>query len=126
MSKKRRSKTSKQLNGVNRHHLIFQGRHYNSGYAKMLRERFVRPLDIKIHNELHNAVLHDVPRPSDAQIKAMWLDYQANQEAIDQMDIVDACEWLMQEGRDQAWTACMARQWQYLKTKLKPDKIITN
>lgn len=122
MSKRRKGRRYKrqmrQLGGQNRHHLIYQGRHFSSGYGKMLRAAFVYPLDINIHNELHNSILHDIPRPSNAEIKAMWIAYQESQETIAALNIVDACEWLMLACEDSAWRACMERQWRFLKNKL--------
>ena len=104
--------------GYNRHHLIFQRKHYAKGYAKALREAFVYEIPIHIHDELHNTVLHDVPRPSDAEIKSMYLTYLAHKEVIDQADILTACEWLATACRDPAWRACMFRQYNFLKEKM--------
>lgn len=104
--------------GYNRHHLIYQRRHYNKGYAKMLREAFVYPLEINIHNELHNYVLRDVPRPPNAEIKAAWDAYQRDRDTIAYYDIVKGCEWLMLSCPDPAWRACMARQLDFLRSHL--------
>lgn len=116
MSKKKR--LHKKPSGYNRHHLIFQRRHYAHGYAKMLREAFVYDLDIGTHNELHNLVLHDVPRPSDAEIKAAWDAYEHDRDVISTYNIVKACEWLMMACADPAWRACMARQLNFLRSHL--------
>ena len=111
--KKRRKRAT-----TNRHHLIFQRKHYLDGYARLLREAFIYELDINLHNELHNAILHDVPRPSDAQIKAMYDKYIAERYIIALYDITDACEWLMRSCDDPAWQACMQRQLIFLKSNL--------
>ena len=114
MSKKNKRKCAT----TNRHHLIFQRTHYRDGYAKLLREAFVYELDIDLHNELHNYVLHDVPRPSNAEIKAAWLKYQAERDIIAKYDIIDACKWLMLSCYDPAWRACMQRQLIFLRSNL--------
>ena len=117
MSKKR-LKARKRPCGRNRHHLIYQRRHYDRGYAKMLREAFVYELEVNIHNELHNDILHDVPRPSNAEIKAAWDTFQRDRDTIASYDIVKACEWLMLACADPAWRACMARQLDFLRSRL--------
>lgn len=115
---KKKVKARKRPHGVNRHHLIYQRRHYGRGYAKMLREAFVYDLDIDIHNELHNDVLHDVPRPSDAELKEMWFTYLRHKKLIESSDILTVCEWLMTACRDPAWQACMRRQYEFLRSRL--------
>lgn len=111
-------KNKRKCATTNRHHLIFQRKHYRDGYAKLLREAFVYELDIDLHNELHNTILHDVPRPSGAEIKAAWLKYERERDIIAKYDIIDACEWLMQACDDPAWRACMQRQLIFLRSRL--------
>ena len=111
-------KKRRKCASTNRHHLIFQRKHYCDGYAKLLREAFVYELDVDLHNELHNYVLHDVPRPSNVEIKAAWLKYQAERDIIATYSIIDACEWLMRACADPAWRACMQRQLIFLKSHL--------
>lgn len=111
---KRKSKRPR----TNRHHLIFQRCHYAKGYAKALRQAFVYDLDVEIHEELHARVLHDVPRPPDADIKAMYLEYEKHREVFQRASIIDACEWLMTSSQDPAWRGCMKRQLEYLRFKL--------
>lgn len=115
---KNKTKAHKSLHGCNRHHLIYQRRHYDRGYAKMLRDAFIYPLEINIHNELHNAILCDVVRPSNAELKAAWDAYQRDRDTIASYDIVRACEWLMLSCSDPAWRACMARQLDFLRSRL--------
>jgi hypothetical protein len=79
-----------------------------------LREHTVRMLNINIHTHLHNFVLHDVPKPSDAEIKRMWLKYQEEAWFVDQLDIVALADWLAKACDDPAWHACMVRQRDYL------------
>lgn len=102
-------------------HLIFQGRHYSSNYGKVLRDIFVYPLDINIHNQLHNQILHDIPKPSDLELRKMWNKYQQDCEYIKNFDIIEACEWLMMACDDPAWQGCMKRQWLFLKSALRGE-----
>lgn len=114
----RKRRVKKLKTGSNRHHLIFQRKHYKRGYAKALRQAFVYDLDINIHNELHNVVLHDVPRPSDEDIRNMYFAYLRHKDVAQRVDILTACEWLATACRDPAWRACMFRQYYFLKSKL--------
>lgn len=56
-----------------KHHILFQGKHYGTGYAHRLRsEKYLIP---KIHNDLHaliNSKVHDVPTPSSADCKRAY------------------------------------------------------
>lgn len=103
---------------TNRHHLIFQGQHYKTGYGKLLRDAFVYELDIKIHDELHHDVLHDVPKPPESQLKAAWDAFQDQKGIIIAYDIIKACEWLKNACSDHAWRACMQRQLEFLQSRL--------
>lgn len=113
--KKRKHRHAPEIRyGENRHHLIFQARHWNHGYSKLLREHMTRMLDVNIHSHLHNFVLHDVPKPSDAEIKRIWLKYQEESWYVDQLDIVSLADWLAKAADDAAFRACMVRQRDYL------------
>lgn len=114
------SKWSKILrfnNGCNRHHLLFQRKHYNKGVARKLRRIFVYDLDIEIHKELHQH-LHDIPLPSGKELNEIYETYLAHKELIDNADILTACEWLATACNDSAWRACMMRQYDFLKSKM--------
>lgn len=104
--------------GADRHHLIFQGRHYNKGYGKLLREHCVRMLKVTIHRNLHNTVISDITRPTDKEVKEMWLKYQDEQEMVDNMDIVELCDWLYRACDNPGWRECMKKQYDYLKSAL--------
>lgn len=118
MSKRKRIKKVKRPQCFNKHHLIFQHRHYSRGYAKLLREAFVYDIPIDIHNELHNVILHDIPRPSDTEIREMYQAYISHKELIEASDVLTVCEWLATACRDPAWQACMMRQYKFLKSKM--------
>lgn len=119
MSKRKRiKKVKKRQYGSNKHHLIFQHRHYSRGYAKLLREAFVYEIPIDVHNELHNVILHDIPRPSDTEIREMYQTYISHKELFEASDVLTVCEWLATACRDPAWQACMMRQYKFLKSKM--------
>lgn len=115
----RRLRKKQRAKHTNQHHLIYQRKHFGDGYGFLLRRVFVYELDVDIHNYLHQHILHDVPRPSEEQLKRAWEIYQANKWLIDQYDIIQACEWLANVCSDPAWRACMNRQLIYLKDSLK-------
>ena len=116
--KGRRIRKLQRSHHSNKHHLIFQRAHFSDGYGYLLRQAFVYELDIDLHNELHRTILHDIPRPSEGQLKRAWEVYQANKWLIQQYDIMQACEWLMYVCEDGAWRACMQRQLIFLKANL--------
>lgn len=116
--KGRRLRKLKQSHHANKHHLIWQRRNWQNSYGFLLRQAFVYELDVDIHNELHRNILHDIPRPPEAQLKRAWEVYQANKWLIEQYDIIQACEWLMWACEDKAWRACMERQLIFLKSNL--------
>lgn len=116
--KGRRIRKRKQSHHSNKHHLLFQRKHYADGYGFLLRRAFVYELDVDIHNELHRNILHDIPKPPEEQLKRAWEVYQANRWLIQQYDIMQACEWLMYACDDVAWRACMQRQLIFLKANL--------
>jgi hypothetical protein len=76
-----------------RHHLLWQKRHWENGFAYLLRGSFVRPIEVSLHRQLH-AVMRDIPVPTGNQCKVAYLRYLANQEEIDSYDIARACAWL--------------------------------
>lgn len=117
--KGRRLRKAQRAKHTNKHHLIFQRCHFSTGYGFLLRQAFIYELDIDVHNELHKHILHDIPKPSEEQLKHAWEVYQANKWLIDQYDICQACEWLANVCADTAWRACMTRQLIYLKDNLK-------
>ena len=87
--------------------------------AKELRAAFVYTIDIGIHNELHNHVLHDVPKPPPEALKPLYLAFLAQKQEINQLDIIQAIEWLVAHCDDAAFCACMNRQRDFLAKKLK-------
>lgn len=116
--KGRRLRKAQRAKHANKHHLLFQRKHWSDGYAFLLRQTFVRELDVDIHNDLHKGILHDIPRPPERELKRAWELYQEYKDEVNRLDIVEACEWLIQACDDPAYRECMKRQYWYLKTRL--------
>ncbi len=93
MSKKKRRRRAPSLYVKDRHHLCFQGRHWSHGYAKLLRNAFVRPIPVVYHRELHE-LLHDVPLPDGALLKEAWIKYCDDRDEIDSYGVCRALAWL--------------------------------
>jgi predicted nucleic acid-binding protein len=117
--KGRRLRKAQRNKHENKHHLLFQRKHWSDGYAYLLRQAFIRDLNVDIHNDLHKGILHDIPRPPERELKVAWEAYQANKYEIDALGIVDACEWLIGACQDSAYRECMKRQYWYLKSRLE-------
>lgn len=115
--KRNRCKTVSQKQR-NRHHLLFQGRHWTSPYAKQLRQHMVREIPISIHNELHNHIIHDIPKPSEDILATAWKDYQKNADYIDSLNICQLILWLYDEIPDEAFRACMMVQYRFFDSKI--------
>ena len=116
--KKRRKRRYAQPNqcqkSTNRHHLLFQGRYWSKGYAKALREAFVFSIRIDLHNQLHNEVIHDVPRPSDQEIKRLLYLYHDQIDYTANMTIEQACAWLIVNTEDADFKRAIMIQYDFL------------
>lgn len=115
--KRNRHNRSASVRRTNRHHLLFQGRHWTSPYAKQLRLHMVREIPISIHNELHNHVIHDIPKPSEDILATAWKDYQKNADYINSLNICQLILWLYDEIPDEAFRACMMVQYRFFDSK---------
>lgn len=87
--------------------------------ALTLRNYFVYMLDVKIHDELHNAVLHDIPKPSPDALKPLYLAFLEQKAIVEQFDIIQAAEWLSMACNEEPFHSTMAHQAKFLKQKLK-------
>lgn len=115
MAKRRkRNKAQKFARYSNRHHLIFQRRHYADGYGYLLRQAFIYEIPVKKHDGLHK-VLHDIPKPPEDQLKRAYERYLNQKSYIDTLDICEALEWLIWACEDEAWRACMRKQLDYFR-----------
>lgn len=102
----------------NKHHLLFQGRHWTTRYAKLLRNSMVREIPITIHNELHNRILHDVPKPAEKLLETAYKDYLDQKTIIDTLGICQLILWLYDEIPDEAFRACMMVQYRFFNERL--------
>lgn len=119
MSKKkarRRRPHTPPLSAKDIHHACFQGRHWNSGYAKSIRGAFARPVPIVWHRELHSK-LSDVPLPPADMLKQAWLDYQKDKWYIDSMGVCQAIAWLYVHIPDVEFRKAMQYQLDFFSVK---------
>lgn len=111
MGRKGRKLKRKRDKHKNLHHLLFQRTHWSGPYAIVIRRHFTYEIPIDIHNELHKE-LHDIPLPSVREMVDMFpLPYG--------LDIIEACDWLIDHSRDGAFRACMRKQRDFLKERLE-------
>lgn len=78
----------------------------------------VRELPVSIHDELHNEILHDVPRPTERMLEMAYRDYLEEKEIIDTLGICQLIVWLCDEIPDEAFQACMMVQFRFLSKRL--------
>lgn len=117
--KRRRKRAKKPYLGKNRHHLLFQSRNWDCGKAKILKKSFVYLLDVKIHDELHNAIISNIPKPSPEGISAIYEAFLAEKQEIDRLDIIGASEWLTEACDEEPYHATMQLQTLFLQERLK-------
>lgn len=77
-----------------------------------------RQLPISIHNELHNVILHDVPKPAEKLLETAYKDYLEQKTIIDTLGVCQLILWLYDEIPDEAFRACMMVQYRFLSEKL--------
>lgn len=117
MSKnKRRCRRTPPLSAKDRHHIAYQGRYWNNGYARAIRNAFVRPVPVVWHRELHSR-LSTVPVPDGALLKQAWLEYQKNAEIIDSMGVCQAIAWLYVHIPDVEFRKAMQYQLDFFASK---------
>lgn len=119
MAKKRKKKRNRQPAGRNRHHVLFMARNWSKGMAKELRTYFVYYLPISIHNELHNHVLRDVPKPPPEALKPLYLAFLEQKAEIDRLDVINALEWLENACAYEPFQDAIRKQHDFLEQKLR-------
>lgn len=113
---RRRRPHTPPLSAKDKHHICYQGRHWNSGYAKSIRGAFVRPVPVIWHRELHSG-LSDVPLPPADMLKQAWLDYQKDKWYIDSMGVCQAIAWLYVHIPDVEFRKAMQYQLDFFSVK---------
>ena len=114
--KKRRCRKTPPLSAKDCHHICYQGRYWSCGYAKAIRNAFVRPVPVVWHRELHSR-LSTVPVPDGALLKQAWLEYQKNAEIIDSMGVCQAIAWLYVHIPDVEFRKAMQYQLDFFASK---------
>lgn len=94
MSKKKKKRARiPPVTVSDRHHICFQKRYWNKGYAKAICMAFVRYVPVVYHRELH-AKLRTVPVPPQDLLRDAWKEYERNKDEIDSYDVCRAAAWL--------------------------------
>ena len=117
--KKKRQNSRPRIPSVttrDRHHLAYQRRFWNKGYAKAISNAFVRYVPVVYHRELH-ARLKTVPVPDEKLLKEAWLKYQENQAEIDSYDVARAAAWLYVNIPDEEFRKAMQYQIDFFATR---------
>lgn len=86
--------------------------------AKELRGYFVYYIPISVHNELHNHLLHDVPKPPPEAMKPLYLAWKDQKGILDHFEIIEALEWLEKACDYEPFQMAMRKQRNFLEQKL--------
>ena len=90
MSKRKRHRAAIDYNALNYHHLLFQGRHWKTGYAKLLREHPYMGKYIPmatLHRLIHSKI-HDIPTPNGKECRLAY-ELICQLEAKGKIDIIN-------------------------------------
>lgn len=121
MSKKKKKRVRRRpripaISTMDRHHICFQKRYWNRGYARAICMAFVRHVPVVYHRELH-AHLKTVPVPDNGLLKTAWHKYQADKIEIDSYDVARAAAWLYVNIPDEAFRKAMQFQIDFFATR---------
>lgn len=121
MGKKKKKKKRQRPNippicSHDRHHICFQKRYWNKGYAKAICMAFVRYVPVVYHRELHS-LLKTVPVPPPEMLKEAWMAYQRDKDAIDAYDVCRAAAWLYVNIPDPDFRQAMQFQIDFFATR---------
>lgn len=122
--KHRRRRARRPEAAYNRHHLLFQRKNWNRGIAKELRSFFVYYLPTEIHNELHVAVVYDVPIPPPEHLKTLYAAFLEQRVDIDRLDVLDALEWLQNACDYEPFQNAIHAQLEYLADNLYGAELV--
>lgn len=107
-----------QPNGWNRHHLLYMGKNWDYGMAKEMRNYFIFRIPIAVHNEIHNKVLRDVPKPPPEALKPLYLAFLDERWKLDRLGVLEALEWLSARCDYEPFCEAMRIQRDFLAKKL--------
>lgn len=99
-----------------RHHICYQERYWNRGYARAIRKAFTRPIPVIYHRELHS-LLNTVPVPDGTLLRKAWAEYQKNADEIDRYDVARAAAWLYVHIPDPEFRKAMQFQVDFFATR---------
>lgn len=126
MSKQKKHKKKRRRNlyrvwippitAQDRHHICFQKRNWNKGYAKAICMAFVRYVPVVYHRELH-AKLKSVPLPPPEMLRNAWMEYNKDKDEIDGYDVARAAAWLYVHIPDAEFRAAMQCQIDFFVTR---------
>lgn len=116
--KRRRCRRTPSLAAKDRHHICYQGRYWGSGYAKAIRNAFVRPVPVVWHRELHSK-LSNVPTPDGALLRKAWVEYQKDADIIDSLGVCQAIAWLYVHIPDVEFRRAMQFQLDFFASKFE-------
>lgn len=77
----------------------------------------MREVPIEWHRELHT-ILHDVPLPTESELRIMWEDYQKDRDSIDTYDVVRALGWLYNHSSHEGFRWAIKTQLDFFKNKI--------
>ena len=116
--KRRRRRRTPPLTAKDRHHICYQGRYWDKGYAKAIRNAFVRPVPVIWHRELHSR-LGNVSVPDGALLRKAWLEYQKDADIIDSLGVCQAIAWLYVHIPDVEFRRAMQFQLDFFASKFE-------
>lgn len=116
--KRRRCRRTPPLTAKDRHHICWTRASWDRGYARAIRNAFVRPVPVVWHRELHSR-LSTVPVPDGALLKKAWIEYQKEADIIDSMGVCQAIAWLYVHIPDVEFRKAMQFQLDFFASKFE-------
>ena len=116
--KRRRCRRTPPLTAKDRHHICWTRASWDRGYARAIRNAFVRPVPVVWHRELHSR-LSTVPVPDGALLKKAWIEYQKEADIIDSMGVCQAIAWLYVHIPDVEFRRAMQYQLDFFASKFE-------
>lgn len=116
--KRRRCRRTPPLTAKDRHHICWTRASWGRGYARAIRNAFVRPVPVVWHRELHSR-LSTVPVPDGALLKKAWIEYQKEADIIDSMGVCQAIAWLYVHIPDVEFRKAMQFQLDFFASKFE-------
>ena len=119
MSKKKKKRRPRRppLTARDRHHICWTRASWDKGYARAIRDAFVRPVPVVYHRELHTK-LRCVPVPDETLLRSAWALYQKDSDEIDSYGVCRAAAWLYVNIPDPEFRAAMQYQIDFFTTRL--------